>query len=207
MGDAPILVCIGNLTVDEAVSARRLSASNPSAGDALYAALAARLAGADLAPAPIGTDAPPLCSTRSGGRHRSRDAARREMPTVRNVVTYDEAGGRHWDLVHGEDALRRDVRPPGRRRRRALAAHGILVSAMSLHAQLELAPWLRRAPPPRSTSTCRRTSSSATRPSCSTRSGRATCSCRARSRRSHWPARPTCATRTGSSASSARRPS
>ncbi len=140
----PRLVCVGNLTVDEAVSPTGERVESVG-GDALFAALAARLAGGDpRVLAPLGADAPEalLGALHVAGTDPSLLPTRTEH-TVRNVIRYATDGSRVWDLVLGEahfEAL--SVRPadvpPA-----ALHADGILLSAMGLHAQLELAAWLR----------------------------------------------------------------
>ena len=69
MGNGPGLVCMGNLTIDEAVSATGESVESVG-GDALFAALAARLAGArPTIVAPLGTDVTPamLDAVRTAG--------------------------------------------------------------------------------------------------------------------------------------------
>jgi sugar/nucleoside kinase (ribokinase family) len=144
MADAPALVCIGNLTIDEAVSPAGERVESVG-GDALFAALAARLAGGHpTILAPLGTDATPalLSAIRSAGTEPAT-LPRREMPTVRNIVSYDDAGGRAWDLVLGETHFEALSVHPADLSDRALAAAGILLSAMALQAQLELASWLR----------------------------------------------------------------
>ena len=115
------------------------------------------------------------------------------MPTVRNVVRYDDAGGRAWDLVLGEthfEAL--SVHPADVDRRRAGRTRNPAVGdgpartartggvAAAAHRGHHLS------------SIRRRTTSPATRPRCWTRSAPVMCSCPARSRPPHWPARPTC---------------
>jgi sugar/nucleoside kinase (ribokinase family) len=144
MADRLVLVCIGNLTVDEAVSAsgRRVESVG---GDALFAALAARLAGADsVIVAPLGNDAPAalLSAVLSTGTDPA-SLPRRDAPTVRNVVRYDESGGRNWELVLGEQHFDELSVHPADVTDDALQAQGILVSGMALPAQLTLAGWLR----------------------------------------------------------------
>jgi sugar/nucleoside kinase (ribokinase family) len=140
----PRLICIGNLTIDQAVS----PAGEPVesiGGDSLFAALAARLAGGNpTILAPLGTDATPalLAAIRSVGTDPAV-LPRREMPTVRNVIRYDDAGGRVWDLVLGDAHFEALSVHPADVPDAALAAEGVLLSAMALHAQLELAAWLR----------------------------------------------------------------
>lgn len=144
MADAPNLVCVGNLTIDEAVSPSGERVESVG-GDALFAALAARLTGAaPMIVAPLGTDATPalLAAVRVAGTDPA-SLPRRDLPTIRNVIHYDAAGGRVWDLVRGEAHFEALSVQPADVSDAALAAEGILLSAMALHAQLELAAWLR----------------------------------------------------------------
>jgi ribokinase len=141
---APSLVCIGNLTIDEAVSPAGARVESVG-GDALFAALAARLAGGNpTVLAPLGTDATPalLAAIRSAGTDPTT-LPRRDLPTVRNVIRYDGTGGRVWDLVLGEGHFEALSVHPADVSDAVLVAPGVLVSAMALHAQLELAAWLR----------------------------------------------------------------
>lgn len=141
---APHLVCVGNLTIDEAVSpagARTVSAG----GDALYAALAARLTGAEVQVlAPLGVDAPAALTEALAlvGADPSR-LPHRDEPTVRNVVSYAADGSRRWTLVTGEEHFERMSVQPADVTDEVLAADGILLLAMGLEAQLRLAAWLR----------------------------------------------------------------
>lgn len=144
MPDATNLLCIGNLTVDEAIapSGERVESFG---GDALYAALAARLAGARPAVfAPLGNDATPalLAALRSAGTDPEA-LPQRDLPTIRNVVRYDTTGHRVWDLVLGDNHFEAMSVQPTDLSDAELDAPGILVSAMALNAQLELATWLR----------------------------------------------------------------
>jgi sugar/nucleoside kinase (ribokinase family) len=144
MSDAPNLVCIGNLTIDEAVSPTGERVESVG-GDALFAALAARLAGGNpTILAPLGTDATPalLAAVRSAGTDPG-SLPRRELPMVRNVVRYDDAGGRVWDLVLGEEHFDTLSVQPTDVTDAVLGAPGVLLSAMALDAQLRLAAWLR----------------------------------------------------------------
>jgi len=141
---APSLVCIGNLTIDEAVSPTGARVESVG-GDALFAALAAKLAGGDpTVLAPLGKDATPalLAAIRSTGTDPAT-LPRRDLPTIRNVVRYDVTGGRAWDLILGEAHFEALSVHPADVSDAVLAAPGVLVSAMALHAQLELAAWLR----------------------------------------------------------------
>jgi sugar/nucleoside kinase (ribokinase family) len=144
MPDTPRLICVGNLTIDEAVSPTGQRVESVG-GDALFAALAARLAGAEpTILAPLGTDATPalLDAIRAAGTDPA-SLPQRHLPTVRNVIHYDDTGGRVWDLVLGEDHFEALSVRPADVTDAVLAAQGILLSAMALYAQLELAHWLR----------------------------------------------------------------
>ena len=137
-------VCIGNLTIDAAVSADGVTVESIG-GDALYAALGARLAGGEpLILAPVGADAPSaLLEAITAAGTDPQSLPRRPLPTIRNVVTYDTAGGREWHLVHGEAHFEALSVRPGDVQAEVLEAPGILLSGMALQAQLELAAWLR----------------------------------------------------------------
>ncbi|MFI7587339.1 carbohydrate kinase family protein [Spongisporangium articulatum] len=140
----PVLVCVGNLTVDDAVSPTG-ERTESVGGDALFAALGARLAGGSpRVLAPLGADAPEalLAALRTAGTDPDT-LPRRGTPTVRNVVRYAETGGRTWELVLGESHFEELSVWPADVPTAALAADGLLLSAMALRPQLELAAWLR----------------------------------------------------------------
>ncbi len=144
MTDAPELVCIGNLTIDEAVSPAGERAESVG-GDALYAALGAKAVGGNpTILAPLGVDATPalLAAIRLAGTD-PESLPRRDLPLVRNVVRYDDTGGREWELMLGEPHFEALSVHPADVADDALRAPGILLSAMALGAQLELAGWLR----------------------------------------------------------------
>lgn len=140
----PRLVCVGNLTIDETVASSGDRVESVG-GDALFAALAARLVGGDpQVLAPLGADAPEalLAALRSAGTDWAL-LPRRAEETVRNVIRYAADGTRVWDLIRGEahfESLSIQVAdiPPA-----ALGADGFLLSAMALRAQVDLAAWLR----------------------------------------------------------------
>jgi sugar/nucleoside kinase (ribokinase family) len=139
------LVCVGNLTIDEALSPAG-QRSESVGGDALFAALAAKLAGGDpRILAPLGNDATPdlLDAIRSAGTDPASLPCR-DLPTVRNVVRYDETGGRVWELVLGEAHFEELSVHPADVADETLTAAGILLCGMALHAQLELSVWLRQ---------------------------------------------------------------
>ena len=140
------LVCVGNLTIDEAIvpSGDRHQSVG---GDALFAALAARAVGGRVRMlAPLGGDATPqlLAAIRASGTDPAT-LPRRDLPTVRNVVRYDATGGRSWDLVLGDAHFEEMSVRPADVPADVLAAPAVLVSGMALRAQLELAAWLRSA--------------------------------------------------------------
>jgi ribokinase len=140
----PSLVCVGNLTVDVAVH-RGVPSEPAMGGDAAYAALAARLHLDEVRMlAPVGTDLPTgvLDSLVDAGIGIP-DLPRRSLPTVKNVVTYNEDGTRSWDMLASEEDFDRLSVYPADVDADALTAAGILVSAMSLGSQLTLGPWLR----------------------------------------------------------------
>jgi len=141
----PELVCIGNLTVDEARQpdgSRAISAG----GDAVFAALAARRYLADVRIlAPLGFDLPEELNDaiRLAGS-LPEDQPHRELPTVRNIIRYDRAGGRTWELVEGEQHFDAMSVYPADVPESVLNADGILISAMSFESQAALVPWLRK---------------------------------------------------------------
>jgi sugar/nucleoside kinase (ribokinase family) len=144
MTESPTLVCVGNLTVDEAVSPTGERVESVG-GDALFAALAARVAGGrPVLLAPLGTDAPSalLAAIRSAGTDPA-SLPSRDLPLIRNVIRYDDDGGRVWELIRGEEHFEALSVSPSDVPAEALTAAGVLLSAMALRPQLELAAWLR----------------------------------------------------------------
>jgi sugar/nucleoside kinase (ribokinase family) len=140
----PSLLCIGNVTIDEAVQPDGTRSLAPG-GDALYAALAAR---AHLERvgwlAPIGADFPAdVLSDLALAAVIAAEPMRRALPSVRNVVTYREDGSRSWELVHGEEHFDAMSVHPADLSAAMLGFDGILVSGMSLASQVALTPWLR----------------------------------------------------------------
>jgi ribokinase len=137
------LLCIGNITVDETVhpDGRRVVAAG---GDAIYAALAARQVIADVRVcAPVGDDLPAtvLDELRAAGLPTER-LPRRDLPTVRNVVTYHADGSRGWDLVTGPEHFDAMSVYPADLSGDDLDVSGVLVSAMSVASMRALVPWL-----------------------------------------------------------------
>lgn len=138
------LACIGNLTIDEAVLPGGMRMQSVG-GDALFAVLAARIAGAEtILCAPLGCDVTPeLQEALQVAGADPQTLPRRRQATIRNVVRYDELGGRTWELVYGEEHFELMSVHPADVGDAVLAADGVLVSGMALHSQLELAHWLR----------------------------------------------------------------
>lgn len=137
------LVCVGNITIDEAVQPDG-SRVTSLGGDAIFAALAARLAGADAAMlAPIGNDFPAELAEQLTGAGLDLVQPRRDLPTVRNVIRYATDGTRRWEMQCSEDDFDAMSVHPDDVPSQALAATGLLVLAMSLVSQLTLTPWLR----------------------------------------------------------------
>lgn len=147
MSRAPALVCVGNITIDDAVLPDGRRQDMCLGGDAFYAVLAAALFEPDVAMlAPIGVDLPPDAAasmTRAG--YPPAEQPQRQAATIRNVVSYDSAGGRRWQLLNNADdfdvlsVYPQDVAPA------LLEAGAFLVSAMSLASQSSLTPWLRES--------------------------------------------------------------
>jgi sugar/nucleoside kinase (ribokinase family) len=142
--EPPGLLCIGNVTIDESVQPEGVR-REALGGDAIFAVLAARHVGgrADWL-APLGFDFPePLLDRLREAQLGDGGLPRRELPSVRNVITYDDGGGRIWDLVTGRDHFDRMSVYPEDMPPEVLATPGMLVLAMSLPSQLALTPWLR----------------------------------------------------------------
>lgn len=140
---ADSLLCIGNLTIDDLVVGG--ATTTALGGDALFAALAARRELTDVRMlAPVGTDLPATLLQAVVDRGIRVEPSRpRAGRTVRNRVTYAPDGSRTWDLLDGEAAFDAMSVYPADVGADALTASGVLVSAMSLGAQLALGPWLR----------------------------------------------------------------
>lgn len=144
LGRDASLVCIGNLTIDEAVHGA-VRSKPAMGGDAAYSALAARLFLRDVSMlAPVGNDLPPqlLEAVREAGI-RADDLPMRDRPTVRNIVNYHQDGSRTWDMISTEDDF--DVLSvyPADVSSSVLSSDAMMLTAMSLNSQLTLTPWLR----------------------------------------------------------------
>lgn len=138
------LVCIGNLTIDEAIHGG-INNGPAMGGDAAYAALAARLFLDDVRMfAPVGADLPRgLLAQLSAAGVNTDDLPTRDLPTVRNVIDYAADGSRTWHLQCSEADFDRMSVYPEDVPEQVLTADGIVLLAMSLPSQLALTPWLR----------------------------------------------------------------
>lgn len=145
MPPSPRLVCLGNLTIDDLVLPDGREVPGCIGGDALYAALAARIwePKTEMV-APVGRDFPPSILAEIGAAGLSdRGLPRRDLPTLHNRVAYRENGERTWTLFSSDadfDALSpmpEDI-PEAYR-----AAEAYLVLAMTLPAQERLVAHLK----------------------------------------------------------------
>lgn len=145
MASVPKLVCIGNITIDDAVLPDGRRRDLCLGGDALYCSLAARLFEPSVAMlAPIGSDLPFAAAAAMASAGFPPDMQpQRTVSTIRNVITYDDSGGRQWDLLSAPgdfDLL--SVHPDDISETMA-STSAFMVSAMSLQSQTRLMPWLR----------------------------------------------------------------
>jgi sugar/nucleoside kinase (ribokinase family) len=145
MTPEPRLICFGNFTLDDVVLPSARERRGCIGGDALYAALGARLwtPAVEMA-APIGKDLPERVRDVVVAAGFSPAAlAARDLPTLRNRVVYEADGSRAWTLCASEQEFEAlsptpDDLPPGYR-----AAGAFLVLAMALSAQERLTDWMR----------------------------------------------------------------
>jgi ribokinase len=141
---SPSLVCVGNLTIDEAVHGE-VRSEPAMGGDAAYAALAARLYIDDVSMfAPVGNDLPDgvLEAIEKAGI-RANALPTRDLPTVRNIIDYHPDGSRVWNMLSTEAEFDILSVYPGDVPDWVLSADGLMLSAMSLESQLALTPWVR----------------------------------------------------------------
>ncbi len=142
----PRLVCFGNLTVDDVVLPDGTERPGCTGGDALYAALAARLfePSAEMV-APVGTDLPNRMRSEILGAGFSLDGLTpRDRPTLHNRVAYRADGGRTWTLYSGQADFHILSPTPENIPERYRSADAFLILAMTLEAQEGLVPALRR---------------------------------------------------------------
>lgn len=141
----PRLVCFGNFTVDDVVLPDGQTQPGCMGGDALYAALAARLwEPAVEMVAPVGTDLPRDVSAQIAAIGFSLSGLpRRSIATIHNRVQYDHAGGRTWTAYTSQEDFHTLSPVPSDVPPLYLAAQAFLVAAMSLDAQETLVGWLK----------------------------------------------------------------
>lgn len=142
---APRLVCLGNFTLDDIVLPDGSEHPLCTGGDALYAALSARIwEPATEIVAPVGNDLPDEVIERMAGASLSADGMpRRDLPTLHNRIVYGGDGGRHWTL-HASDAEFHHLSPtPHDIPTHYRNAEAFLILAMTLAAQVALAADLR----------------------------------------------------------------
>jgi ribokinase len=141
----PRLVCLGNFTVDDVYLPDGSVAPNSMGGDALYAALGARLWDPTVQLiAPLSPDFPK--STFEAIQTTGFDTQywpKREAPTIRNRIFYDADGGRRWELLSSYDAFHSLSPAPQDLPAHYLHTQAFLILAMTLQAQENLIPWLR----------------------------------------------------------------
>ncbi|MDR1799208.1 MAG: PfkB family carbohydrate kinase [Bifidobacteriaceae bacterium] len=135
------LLCIGNITVDDAVLPDGTRRNACLGGDVIYAGLAARLFEPQVRLlAPLGSDLPPPAAAaleRAG--LALAGFLRRDRPNIRNTVTYLADGSRVWDLWHGEAHFEAMSVWPADLDADAVAAPAVLFLAMALAPQLACA--------------------------------------------------------------------
>jgi sugar/nucleoside kinase (ribokinase family) len=139
MTSGPPLLCIGNITIDDAHLPNGVVERACLGGDAVYAVLGARLFDPEAEMlAPIGSALPPAAFAALGAAGlRPEEQPIRDTPTIRNVVTYHADGGRSWQLLGDEDDFDALSVREGDLTERHRSSTAALVAAMSLEAQTE----------------------------------------------------------------------
>lgn len=141
----PRLVCLGNLTIDDLVLPDGREVPGCMGGDALYAALAARMwePTAEMV-APVGRDFPPAILAQIKAAGFSADGlVPRDLPTLHNKVAYRENGERTWTLFSSEHDFDVLSPLPSDIPDAHMGADAFLVLAMTLPAQERLVEHLR----------------------------------------------------------------
>lgn len=135
--NAPNLLCLGNLTIDDVVLPGGQIRESCTGGDCFYAAVAARLFDPKVEMvAPIGTDLPDEVRTRIIRAGLSlQGLMTRDALTIRNRVTYDNDGGRQWTLLTPESDFHLLSPTPDDVPEAWRGAPSVLVLAMTLEAQ------------------------------------------------------------------------
>ena len=133
----PRLVCLGNLTIDDVVLPDGRELLGCIGGDALYAALGARLFDPSTEMvAPVGTDFPPAILHRiAEAGLSSAGLAPRSASTLHNRVVYEVDGRRTWTLYSSDDDFHALSPRPADVPSIYRDAAGFLVLAMTLEAQ------------------------------------------------------------------------
>ena len=140
----PRLVCLGSFTIDDVVLPDGTERIACIGGDAVYAALGARLWDTRTAMvAPVGSDLPDIV-LRSVSRIgiQTDHLTRRPFPTLHNRVVYDSHGGRSWTLFASEAVFHELSPKPEDIPEQFLEADAFLVLAMTLAAQERLLTFL-----------------------------------------------------------------
>ena len=141
----PRLVCLGSFTIDDVVLPDGTERPACIGGDAVYAALGARLweTRTEMV-APIGDDLPPgVLQSIAGAGFRTDHLESRPFPTLHNRVVYDSYGGRCWTLFSSEEVFHELSPKPQDIPEQFLEADAFLILAMTLAAQEELLAFLR----------------------------------------------------------------
>lgn len=133
----PALLCLGNITIDDAVLPDGTVRPDCLGGDAIYSGLAARLFEPDTRIlAPVGEDLSDEARSALDTVGITVSALpHRRAPTVRNVITYQADGGRTWDLRVPESTFEELSVQPEDLDEHALASKAVLSCAMGLGAQ------------------------------------------------------------------------
>jgi len=143
---SPLLVCLGNFTIDDVYLPDGSMTPDCMGGDALFAALGARIWNPSVQIiAPIGSDIPK--DTLETMRTTGFDLGvlpERNLPTIHNRVYYDKEGGRHWEILSTPEQFDLLSPRPKDIPENYLHAKAFLISAMSLEAQEELVLWLNK---------------------------------------------------------------
>ncbi len=140
----PAVLCIGNICVDESVHLDGTRTLAPG-GDAVYAALGALLSSARVSMlAPLGNDLPEdvLQELDQVGLDPTA-LPRRQLPTLRHVITHRPDGGRDWSSNASDDEFDALSVQPSDLTEALLAVEAVVVTAMGLQAQCTIGPWLR----------------------------------------------------------------
>jgi ribokinase len=141
----PRLVCLGNFTVDDVYLPDGSVVPECLGGDALYAALGARLWEPSVKfIAPLSPDLPERAyQAMHAAGFDPQELPLRNTPTIRNRIYYDAQGGRRWEILATEEEFHNLSPTPQDIPPSYLQAGAFLILAMTLQAQEALLPWLR----------------------------------------------------------------